>query len=534
MKLDSPSAGEPISAVNGPSPPDPIAASPASDVDTQQATSSRALDEFLADATAGDESPDDAEPQEPAPVRAGVLGAAALSWLFPGLGQLVLRRNGSAVLFGVPAALFVVWAFLQFVSQGAALFAVSLWDDSYFQVFMAAVLVFGLWRLVAVAHVLYEELRGRRWRVVEGLVAGLLLTTIVATHVAVAGAAWVWYDTSVQINQNDFFADASPTPTPSPTASPKPTAKPTPRPQYSFPWSEAAEPTNPYPASSPTKPPNKNRLTFLLIGLDFMDGRSHSLTDSLMVVSIDMHTAKVSMVSVPRDTSAFQLYYGPWVGYNFKINTLLNSVDNGRLKSPDSGIVTLEKEIGFLVGIPIDYYAAVDIDGFIKLVDAVGGVDVDNKHTINDPPFLILPKGPAHLDGNTAMRYVRSREHGGNDYLRAARQQEVLKNLEAKITSPDMVTELPTILTVASDNLSTNFPLKTAKNYVKLGQRVKVDGCVLGPPYNWHPASSTTGGLWTSRLDLNRVASLSVYYFGADSAYYGQPGVTPVPCQSNP
>ena len=121
---------------------------------------------------------------------------------------------------------------------------------------------------------------------------------------------------------------------------------------------------------------------------------------------------------MPRDTSGFQLYYGPWVSYNFKINTLLNSVDNGKLKSPDSGIVTLEKEIGFLVGIPINYYAAVDIDGFVKLVDAVGGVDVNNKHAIDDPPFLILPTGPAHLDGDTAMRYVRSREHGGSDYLR--------------------------------------------------------------------------------------------------------------------
>ncbi len=289
---------------------------------------------------------------------------------------------------------------------------------------------------------------------------------------------------------------------------------------------------NPYPASSPSIEPNGNRITFLLIGVDFMAGRSHSLTDSLMVVSADTGTRKVSMISIPRDTSGFQLYYGPWVSYNFKINTLLNSVDGGRLKSPDSGIVTLEKEIGFLVGIPINYYAAIDIDGFVKMVDAVGGVDVNNKHAINDPPFLILPTGPAHLDGDTAMRYVRSREHGGSDYLRAERQQEVLKNLEKNITSPGMVSRLPALLSLAGDNLSTNFPLKTAKNYVKLGQRVTVDGCVLGPPYNWHPDSSSTGGLWTSRLDLQRVASLSVQMFGVDSTYYGQVGVTPVPCQS--
>ena len=480
-----------------------------------------------------DDLEDDLEDEPPAPIRGRGLAAAALSWIFPGFGQLVLGRRRAALIFAVPTVALILVAFLQ-LQQGAALFAVSLWDDSFFAAFLVAVAAFGVWRIAAVSEALYTALRGRRWRFVEALVAGVLLASIVLMHAAVATAAWVWYDTSVQINQNNFFAEATPTPTTALTASPSPTAKPTPRPQYSFPWAEAPEPTNPYPTSVPSAAPNKNRLTFLLVGVDFMDGRSHSLTDSLMVVSIDMKTAKVTLISVPRDTSGFQLYYGPWVSYATKINTLVNSVDAGRIKSPDSGIKTLENEVGFLVGIPVDYYAAVDIDGFVKLVDAVGGVDVNNKHAINDPPFLIMPTGPAHLDGDTAMRYVRSREHGGNDYLRAARQQEVLTNLEAKITSPAMIPELPAILAVASDNLSTDFPLKTAKNYVKLGQRVKVQGCVLGPPYNWHPDSSTTGGLWTSRLDLNRVANLSVYYFGQESAYYGQPGVTPVPCESNP
>ncbi len=107
-----------------------------------------------------------------------------------------------------------------------------------------------------------------------------------------------------------------------------------------------------------------------------------------------------------------------------------------------------------------------------------------------------------------------------------------MKNLEAKIVSPAMIPQLPGLLQLAGDNISTDFPLNKAKNYVKLGQKVKVDGCVLGPPYNFHPPSDQTGGIWTSRLDLTAVAGLSVYYFGSESAYYGQPGVTPAPCRS--
>ena len=459
---------------------------------------------------------------------------AALSWLVPGLGQLMMGKRVAALVFALPALAAVAWFAVQ-LSEGPAFFAVSLWDDSFFGIFLTIVAALGVWRLLAVGHALVVARRmAAGWRRAQVAAAFLLVASIVLMHGVVALASWDWYEAAAQIDANQMYADASPTATPTATASASPTRTPTPtdRPHYSFDGAVAPLPTNPYPASAPTAAPNKNRITFLLIGVDFLQGRTHSLTDTLMLVSVDTKTAKVSMISVPRDTSAFQLYWGPWVTYNFKINTLVESIDRGGMRSPDPGIKTLEKEIGFLVGIPVDYYAAVDIEGFVKLVDGVGGVDVNNKHEIDDPPFLELPEGPAHLDGDLAMRYVRSREHGGSDYLRAARQQEVMKNLEAKIVSPAMIPQLPALLQLAGANISTDFPLNKAKNYVKLGQKVKSEGCVLGPPYNWHPDSDTTGGTWTSRLDLTAVAGLSVYYFGKESSYYGQPGVIPAPCRS--
>jgi hypothetical protein len=88
-----------------------------------------------------------------------------------------------------------------------------------------------------------------------------------------------------------------------------------------------------------------------------------------------------------------------------------------------------------------------------------------------------------------------------------------------------------TLLYLASKTISSDFPLNTARNYVTAVQRVsQIEGCVLGPPYSVHPATSTTGGTWTSRLDMARVANLSVEMFGQDSSYYGQVGVTPAAC----
>jgi hypothetical protein len=181
--------------------------------------------------------------------------------------------------------------------------------------------------------------------------------------------------------------------------------------------------------------------------------------------------------------------------------------------------------------LPIDYYVAVDLEGFVAMVEAIGGVDIDVKVAINDPfTGTFVPKGMVHMDGHLALKYCRSRE-SSSDYARAARQQDVLIALAKKVITPEVVLKLPELLTLAGTAISTDFPMKYARNFVTAFKRVgKPYKCVLGPPYSYHPASSTTGGNWTSRLDIARVASLSVWLFGRESLYYGRPGVVPAPC----
>jgi LCP family protein required for cell wall assembly len=450
--------------------------------------------------------------------------AAGLSFVWPGLGQLFIGRRRAAALLALPALLIVVLLGLQ-LSQGALMFATSMWNPSYFVAVTAAVVGLGVLRAVAVCHAFLSAPRERPSRPLEiGFVAALLVV-IVATHGLFATGAWAWYDTSVSVQSNDFVAGLEATAAPG-----EPTAEPIVL-DTSFGLAGTEGP------QTSARPSNPNRITFLIVGTDYMEGRAHNLTDSLMIVSMDRSTGKVAMVSVPRDTSAFELYYGGWVPSSFRINTLLLYAKSPSFGSPDPPMKTLENEIGFLVGIPVDYYAALDLGGFGAMIDAVGGVDVYNPHEIYDlSTGIVLGKGQVHLNGALAMKYVRSREGAnGSDYARSSRQQDVLVALKQKVTSPAVLPNLANLLSLAGKYIATDFPLSTARDYVSSVQHVtSIEKCVLAPPYSHHPPTSSTGGYWTSQLDISHVARLSVELFGQDSLYYGRYGVEPEGCVANP
>jgi len=158
-----------------------------------------------------------------------------------------------------------------------------------------------------------------------------------------------------------------------------------------------------------------------------------------------------------------------------------------------------------------------------------------NPRTIDDPSTgTEVPAGPVYLDGENALKYVRSREGAGDsDYTRAGRQQDVLVALERKMLTPAVLPRLGTLISLAGQDIATDFPLETARDYVPDIQGITtVSQCVLGPPYSVHPDMSLTGGTWTSQLDLDLVGGLSVFYFGRDSHYYGLPGIEPADCQT--
>jgi LCP family protein required for cell wall assembly len=448
--------------------------------------------------------------------------AAGLSFLWPGLGHLFLGRRREAAILALPALLLAILAVIQ-LSQGALMFAASLWDESYFLAVAGAVIAFGAWRIVAVGHAFLSTSRQPRSRPRQMAFVAALVVVIVATHGIFVAGTWAWYETSVTIQNNDLLGLGSP-----PAATPTPT--PTPIGTSSLQPNAITVPTA---QPSSTRAPNPNRITFLLVGVDWMPGRDHSVTDTMMLASLDTATGKVAMVSVPRDTASFGLYYGGKAGVSFKLNTLMNAAMRSDFGSPDTPIKTLENEIGYLVGVHVDYYALISLAGLAGMIDTLGGIDVYNARAINDNTNKIyIPAGQIHLDGATAIGYVRSREGGGDsDYTRAARQQAVLMAAKSRLLSSTGLSRIGSLLTEAGKDIATDFPLKTARDYVKGIQGItQIEGCVLGPPYSVHPDMSLSGGTWTTILDMGRVANLSVYLFGEDSRFYGQPGVAPAAC----
>ncbi|MEP6638125.1 MAG: LCP family protein, partial [Chloroflexota bacterium] len=186
--------------------------------------------------------------------------------------------------------------------------------------------------------------------------------------------------------------------------------------------------------------------------------------------------------------------------------------------------------VGFLLGAKVDYYASVDLDGFSKLIDRVGGVTVNVQTAIDDPGYggwttsrpigFKLSTGRHELDGQTAMAFVRSRKTpGDSDFGRARRQQQLLVALQRKLIDPAMLPNLPGLLQDATKTLKTNFPPDRLAEMLALLRKTdssKIKKYVLGPPYSNHPTNIAT---YILIPDLKKIAALSIIIFGDKSRY---------------
>ncbi len=165
------------------------------------------------------------------------------------------------------------------------------------------------------------------------------------------------------------------------------------------------------------------RTNILVLGVGDPGHSGEKLSDSMMVVSLDTRTKQVAQISLPRDLRVKV----PGYGYN-KVN-LANALGGPKLA---------EQTVSDTLGIPLHYYVETNFTGLKKLVDAVGGVDVDVQQRLVDREYpcddnpgkscgLVIEAGRQHMDGAKALQYARCRKGTcGDDFGRAKRQQEII------------------------------------------------------------------------------------------------------------
>lgn len=244
--------------------------------------------------------------------------------------------------------------------------------------------------------------------------------------------------------------------------------------------------------TDPTPRPldTNSRVTILVMGLDYRDwdeGTDVPRTDSMILVSIDPTSKSAGMLSIPRDMWVDI----PGMGYN-KINTAYRwgEIENIPGGGPGLAMQTVEE----LVGVPVDYYALIDFNAFVKIIDEMGGLDMKIREEITVDPIgpgntRVLEPGTQTLDGATALAYARQRHTAGDDFDRARRQQEVIMAVRKQILTlnmlPTLIAKAPKIYRDVAAGVSTNL---TFDQIIRLGMlATQVDERyikrgVIGPP----------------------------------------------------
>jgi len=224
----------------------------------------------------------------------------------------------------------------------------------------------------------------------------------------------------------------------------------------------------------------KDRINILLLGIAGKGKAGQNLTDTIMIASVNLKTNQVAFLSVPRDL----LVTIPNSGVQTKINSAYQygiSLNNGDEKKAAEGV---EKIISNLTSLNIDYYVILNFDGFTKVIDSVGGVNVMNERDIYDARYpgpnysyetFELKKGFHHLDGATALKYARERhDDPDGDFGRAKRQQEIMIATKNKVFSAGTMVNvfaLNDLFNALGDNIRTDISEDEIGDFIELTKK---------------------------------------------------------------
>lgn len=256
-----------------------------------------------------------------------------------------------------------------------------------------------------------------------------------------------------------------------------------------------------------------DRLNILLLGIGGGTHEGPDLTDTIIFASIDMNKNKVSLTSIPRDLWSTDL--------NAKINS---AYSEGEAARKGGGIILAGSAVSKILNQPINYTVRIDFNGFIKALDILGGIDVNVERSFDDYEYPIsgkeddlcghsqeevpalatassqleafpcrytnihFNKGLQHMDGKTALEFVRSRHAQGiegTDFARSKRQEVIIKALKDKALSLQVLANPIKVIGVYSaikDSIDTNIKQDELDDFIRLAKNlknVKIESAVL-------------------------------------------------------
>ena len=263
-------------------------------------------------------------------------------------------------------------------------------------------------------------------------------------------------------------------------------------------------------ADGPAMEPSEGRYNFLMMGGDAGADRTGRRPDSLSVISVDAKTGASAIISIPRnlqnarfsDDSPMRKIYPD--GYNCGDECLINAINTEVTNEhqdlypgvEDPGAQATLEAVSGTLGIKVQAYVLVDMDGFAKLIDAMGGIrikaggwvpisgeTIDEANGIHGMPLGWIPAGDNTLDGYHALWYGRSREFV-DDYARIARQQCVQQAMLKQLDPGTLLTKFEDIVTAGTKVVDSNVSAGQLGSFVDLAmvQGQPVRRLTIGPP----------------------------------------------------
>lgn len=206
----------------------------------------------------------------------------------------------------------------------------------------------------------------------------------------------------------------------------------------------------PYPVGMLSQP--KDQINILLLGSDIRPSSSSYRTDTIILVTINKDLGTINLTSIPRD---LYVYIPGWTVQ--RINTAMNH----------GGYHTLAMTLAYNFGVYPDYYLMINFSNFVKVINSLGGIDVEVGKNFSDKRtgygWYRVKQGTVHMDGDTALWYVRSR-YTTSDIDRLRRAQEVIQAVGYRILSFDVLKRAPELYEIYKNTVYTNLGLDDVSN----------------------------------------------------------------------